>query len=322
MQGKGNKVSQTFEFRYDGDGERADQYVVRMLSGRTRSQIQKWIREGAVTVNGRRAKAGRRLELGDVVQVIEPEHPPSALAPVAMTLVVRYEDADCLVVDKPAGMVVHPATSHRQDTLVNGLLDRYPELAQMIQPDDPDRVRPGIVHRLDKDTSGLLVVARHEAARKALQAQFQAREVNKVYRTLLHGRLGEQQGQIILPLGRDPHNRQRVAVVPNGREAITEYEVESFLLTLHGVRESFTLARVRLVTGRTHQIRVHFAHLGHPVVGDAVYGRRKTRAVCPRQFLHAWRLAFLQPMEGTPVVVESPLPADLEGVLARLEAVV
>jgi 23S rRNA pseudouridine1911/1915/1917 synthase len=143
-----------------------------------------------------------------------------------------------------------------------------------------------------------------------------------VYLALLHGRLGEQEGQIALPLGRDPHNRQRMAVVPNGREAITGYAVESFLLTPHGVRESFTLARVRLVTGRTHQIRVHFSHLGHPVVGDAVYGRRKTRAVCPRQFLHAWRLAFVQPTDGTPVSIEAPLPADLEMVLSRLEAVV
>jgi 23S rRNA pseudouridine1911/1915/1917 synthase len=238
-----------------------------------------------------------------------------------MSFLVRYEDADCVVVDKPAGVVVHPATSHRHDTLVHGLLDRYPELAQMVDS-GPDGVRPGIVHRLDKDTSGLLVVARHEAAQKALQAQFQARQVTKVYRTLLHGRLGEPQGRIVLPLGRDPHNRQRMAVVPDGREAITEYEVESFLLTPHGARESFTLVMVRLVTGRTHQIRVHFAHMGHPVVGDAVYGRRKTRAVCPRQFLHAWRLTFLQPTDGTPVAVESPLPADLEEVLARLEAVI
>jgi len=310
------------QFRYDGSGERVDRYVVRLLTRHTRSQIQRWIREGAITVNGKEVKAGHHLVAGDVVLVVEPEPTPSVLEPVAMPLQVRYEDTDCVVVDKPAGMVVHPATSHRRDTLVNGLLDRYPELAQMIEPDAPTGARPGIVHRLDKDTSGLLVVARHEAARKALQAQFKARQVGKVYRTLLHGRLGEQQGQIVLPLGRDPHNRQRMAVVPDGREAITEYEVESFLLMPHGTRESFTLARVRLVTGRTHQIRVHFAHLGHPVVGDAVYGHRKTRAVCPRQFLHACRLTFMQPTDGTPVTVESPLPADLEEVLARLEAVI
>ena len=315
-------TSQTSRFQYDGDGERVDRYVARMLVGRTRSQVQRWIREGTITVNDRQVKTGHRLEAGDVIRVVEPEPVPSVPKPMAMSLQVRYEDADCVVIDKPAGLVVHPATSHRQDTLVNGLLDRYPELAQMVDPDNPAGMRPGIVHRLDKDTSGLLVVARNEAARKALQAQFRARQVKKVYQTLLHGRLGEQQGRIVLPLGRDPRNRQRMAVVADGREAITEYEVESYLLAPHGVRESFTLARVRLVTGRTHQIRVHFAHLGHPVVGDAVYGRRKTRAVCPRQFLHACRLTFLQPTDGTPVTVESPLPADLEEVLARLEAVI
>jgi 23S rRNA pseudouridine1911/1915/1917 synthase len=239
-----------------------------------------------------------------------------------MALTVVYEDQDCVVIDKPPGLVVHPATSHRQDTLVNGLLARYPAMAAMIDPTSKDGRRPGIVHRLDRDTSGLIVVARHEGSRAELQRQFKAREVEKVYLALVYGRVPELEGRISAPIGRDPRNRQRMAVVPEGRDAITRYVARQYLLTPHGNREHYTLVEVHLLTGRTHQIRVHFAHVGQPVVGDRVYGRRKKQLACPRQFLHAWRLGFHRPGDGEWMCFEAPLPADLAKVLSQLQPVV
>jgi 23S rRNA pseudouridine1911/1915/1917 synthase len=301
--------------------ERLDRFLAGRMDDASRSQIRRWIDQGQVTVNGQSAKASRRLQTGDIVSVTLPTDEPEGLRPWHTPLSILYEDADCAVVDKPAGMVVHPATSHRQDTLVNALLARYPEMAAMIGPDAGAGRRPGIVHRLDKDTSGLMVVARHEEARSALQRQFRARTVEKVYVALLHGRLSPPEGQegtIDLPIGRDQRSRQRMAVVDGGRRAITRYVVRRFLFTRHGVRENYTLVEARLVTGRTHQIRVHFAHIGHPVVGDKVYGRRKRHIACPRQYLHAFRLGFHRPSDGEWLVFDAPLPADLEHVLDPL----
>jgi 23S rRNA pseudouridine1911/1915/1917 synthase len=265
------------------------------------------------------------LAVGDKVHVIMPEEQRDGLEPWRTPLSILYEDADCVVVNKAAGMVVHPATSHRQHTLVNALLARYPEMMAMVDLKAKDGRRPGIVHRLDKDTSGLLVVARHKEAQIALQRQFRARTVKKSYLALLHGRLSPPEGEwgtFDLPIGRDPRNRQRMAVVKGGRRAITQYVVKRFFFTRHGVRENYTLIEARLITGRTHQIRVHVAHVGHPVVGDRVYGRRKRRIACPRQFLHAFRLGFHRPGDGEWVVFQSPLPEDLQQVLDQLEAVV
>jgi 23S rRNA pseudouridine1911/1915/1917 synthase len=226
------------------------------------------------------------------------------------------------VIDKPPGLVVHPAASLRETTLVHALLSRYPEMAEMIDADGEDRLRPGIVHRLDRDTSGLIVIARHRDARSKLQRQFREREVDKGYLALVYGRVRASEGCIALPIGRDPRNRQRMAAVPDGREAITEYSVRQYLFTPHGNREHYTLVDVHPLTGRTHQIRVHLAHVGHAVVGDRVYGRRKRRLASPRQFLHACRLGFYRPSDGEWVCFRALLPVDLEGVLSQLRPVV
>jgi 23S rRNA pseudouridine1911/1915/1917 synthase len=314
-------MSSQVEYVCKRGGERLDRFLADRMDDASRSQIRRWIDGGLVLVNGQSTKASQRLQIGDVVSVTPPTDEPEGLQPWHTPLSIMYEDADCAVVDKPAGMVVHPATSQRQNTLVHALLARYPEMAAMIGPDTEAGRRPGIVHRLDKDTSGLIVVARHEEARAALQRQFRARTVDKVYVALLHGRLSPPEGQegtIDLPIGRDPRSRQRMAVVEGGRRAITRYIVRRFLFTRHGVREAYTLVEARLVTGRTHQIRVHLAHIGHPVVGDKVYGRRKMHIACPRQCLHAFRLGFHRPSDGEWLVLEAPLPADLQHVLDQL----
>jgi len=206
-------------------------------------------------------------------------------------------------------MVIHPAPGHRSGTLVNALLARCPDLAG-----DSGDARPGIVHRLDRDTSGLILVAKNEPIRRALQRQFKARQVHKVYVALLDGHLEAAHGRIEAPLGRDPRRRQRMAVVPGGREAITEYRL---LASFAG--GDYSLVEAEPKTGRTHQIRVHFASIGHPVVGDTVYGRRRTRLPVPRQFLHAQRLGFTHPLTGQPLEFEAPLPIDLAAVLHLLE---
>ncbi len=305
-----------------GDKRRLDQFVAARLKTVSRSQVEKWIRAGDVVVNGKRVKPGRKLAGGDVVAIAAPPEKTQALQPWDAPLVVLYEDADCIVVDKPAGLVVHPAAGHRQDTLVNVLLARYPDLASMADPDTIAGQRPGIVHRLDRDTSGVLVVARNQAARQALQRQFKARRVDKAYLALVHGRLGESEGRVSAAIGRDPRRRKRMAVLPHGREAVTVYRVQRFFFTPHGARRNYTLLGVRLLTGRTHQIRVHLAHIGHPVVGDALYGRRKLHLACPRQFLHAHSLGFDHPTTGERLIFESPLADDLAAVLEQLQAVV
>ncbi|MBN1640925.1 MAG: RluA family pseudouridine synthase [Anaerolineae bacterium] len=312
-------MGEAVEWVYGGDGERLDRFVARELAGVSRAQVQRWIADGAVTVDGRAAKASHRLARGEWVRATVPVCQPEVLLAVAMDLAVVYEDADCVVIDKPPGLVVHPATSHRQDTLVNGLLARYPEMGSMVDPATQRGRRPGIVHRLDKDTSGLIVVARTEPARRALQRQFQQRRVEKEYVALVHGRVSEVEGTIDLPIGRDPGNRKRMAVVAGGRPAQTAYTVRAYLRMPRGHREVYSLVAARPLTGRTHQIRVHFAQIGHPVVGDTTYGRRRRGIACPRQFLHAQRLGFQLPSDGREVAFVAPLPPDLASVLAGLE---
>ncbi|MFN2232366.1 MAG: RluA family pseudouridine synthase [Anaerolineae bacterium] len=310
------------ELAYMGDGERVDRFLAAQLPDVSRSQVQRWIEEGLVTVNGAETKASRQLAPGDVVRAESREEALPRLEPVQMDLEIVHEDEDCAVICKPAGLVVHPAAGHRQDTLVNGLLARYPQMADMADSATRRGRRPGIVHRLDKDTSGLVVVAMHEAARRELQRQFRRRSVEKAYLALAHGRLAEAQGRIVGPIGRDPRNRKRMAVVSSGRRAVTEYAVQSYLYTPRGIRLWYSLVEVHLVTGRTHQIRVHFAHLGHAVVGDRTYGRRREHIACPRQFLHAHQLGFHHPRDARWMSFESALPPDLEQVLSQLEAVV
>jgi 23S rRNA pseudouridine1911/1915/1917 synthase len=267
-------------------------------------------------VNGGPAKASYSVKAGDRVVVMAPGEvdPDQARpAPEALPLAVIYEDDALLVVNKPAGMVVHPAPGHPGGTLVNALLARYPTLAG--SGDD----RPGIVHRLDRDTSGVIVIAKSEQVRCALQKQFQGRSVHKAYVALLYGHLEPARGRIEAPLGRDPHHRQRMAVLPGGREAATEYRVVEHLVLHSGpAAGDYTLVEALPQTGRTHQIRVHLASIGHPVVGDRVYGRRKARLPAPRQFLHASRLEIQHPVTGRRMEFEAPLPPDLTAVLVTL----
>ncbi len=291
-----------------GEPRRADRFVAD-ATGLSRSYVQRLIAEGRLTAEGRRVRARDVLRPGTVVELdVPPVRPPEHLEPdPSIPLRIVYEDDDLLVVDKPAGLVVHPAPGHPAGTLVNALLargDRYGGIAGV--------GRPGLVHRLDRDTSGLLIVAKHDAAQQSLMAQLKARRVKKTYLALVAGDVVAAVGRIEAPLGRDPRDRRRIAVVPDGRPAVTGYRV----------RERFrvwTLLEVDLVTGRTHQIRVHLAGIGHPVAGDQVYGTGPARVGPPgltRLFLHAWRLEFTSPSSGRLLRLTAELPAELEAVLA------
>jgi len=292
---------------------RLDRFLADRVAGLSRSAAQRLIAEGQVTVNGEPVKAGYRVRPGDVVAISLPTGEPQAPTAEAIPLAVVYEDEWLLVVDKPAGMVVHPAPGHTTGTLVNALLAHCPALATSGQE------RPGIVHRLDRDTSGLLLVAKEEQVRRALQRQFKTRQVRKVYLALLDGLLQPVRGRIEAPLGRDPRHRQRFAVLPDGREAVTDYRVlEQFAHPSGPAAGDYTLVEAEPKTGRTHQIRVHLAAIGHPVVGDRVYGRRRTHLPLSRQFLHAWRLEFVHPHSGQRLEFETPLPAELSAVLELL----
>jgi 23S rRNA pseudouridine1911/1915/1917 synthase len=288
--------------------ERLDRYLANAISDLSRAEVQRLIAAGRVTVNGTNAKASFRLEVDDEVVVQVPPPESTEVYPEAIPLDVVYEDDDLLVIDKPAGMVVHPAHGHRSGTLVNALLALYPQLAEVGGAE-----RAGIVHRLDKDTSGLILVAKHGAAQKELQRQFKHHAVEKVYLALLEGRLEPAQGIIDAPIGRDKRRRKQMAVVRSGRQANTAYRVVERL-------GGYTLAEVRPQTGRTHQIRVHLAFIGHPVVGDRVYGYRRQRLRLRRQFLHAQTISFRLPSTHEVVEFHSPLPDDLRRVLANLQA--
>jgi 23S rRNA pseudouridine1911/1915/1917 synthase len=293
-------------------GTRLDRYLTDQASDLSRSAIRRLIDTGQITVSGEPAKASYRLKPGDRVVAYLPQPELSEPVAEAIPLSIVYEDEVLIVVDKPAGMVIHPAPGHQSGTLVNALLAHCPELAAT--GGGAQDARPGVVHRLDRDTSGLILVAKNEQIRRALQRQFQARQVHKVYVALLEGQLQTARGRIEAPLGRDPRHRQRMAVVPGGREAVTEYRL---LASFRG--GDYSLVEAEPKTGRTHQIRVHFASIGHPVVGDAVYGRRRTRLPVARQFLHAQRLGFNHPLTGQAMEFEAPLPEDLTAVLRLLE---
>ncbi len=292
----------------DGGGGRADRFAAD-LSGLSRSRIQRLMADGRVTSNGQPVKANTHVPPGAVLVIDVPLPEPSGIEPEAIPLDAVYEDDDVLVINKPAGLVVHPSPGHWSGTLVNALLARdtvYGGIAGV--------ERPGIVHRLDRDTSGLLMVAKTDAAQASLMAQLKARRVKKTYLALVQGSVQAAMGRIEAPIGRDPKNRMRMAVVPDGRPSVTGYRV----------RERFTgwtLLELDLVTGRTHQIRVHLAALGHSIAGDPVYGpgaARRGPDGLERLFLHAWRLVFAAPATGDLVRVEAALPAVLEAVLQAL----
>lgn len=296
----------------DDAGMRLDLFLSRQHGELSRSQIQRAIEEGHVRVNSRQSKTGLKLKGGDIVAVHWPDPKPSVMLPEAMDLDILYEDAHLLVVNKPAGLVVHPAAGHHGGTLVNGLLHHCRDLSGI-----GGVLRPGIVHRLDKDTSGLMVVAKTDVVHRALSDQFKARRVKKTYQALVYGDIREEAGSIDLPIGRHPVERQRMSTRSRrGKEAITRWEV----------RERFgmaTLLDVFIETGRTHQIRVHFHAIGHPVVGDPVYGKaqslqgnrnrdlREYLKKMNRQALHAKALRFYHPIRQIDIEFSSVLPDDM-----------
>jgi 23S rRNA pseudouridine1911/1915/1917 synthase len=293
----------------EDQGQRLDRFAADKVPDLSRSYARQLIEDNHIRVNGVDARPSATLRAGDIVSVWLPLAQPTDLVPENIPLAVVYEDPDVVVVDKPAGMVVHPAPGHTRGTLVNAMLARYPDIA--IGGD----LRPGIVHRLDRETSGLLVVARNDRALRDLQAQQQARTMTKVYLAVVDGRFKEPEGTIDAPIGRHHVDRTRMAVVADGRVARTHWRV------LEDLGE-YTLIEARLETGRTHQIRVHFAYKSRPLLGDPLYGPKKPRATfgLSRQFLHAHRLGFRLPSDGSWAEFSSPLPADLTGALEKLRA--
>ena len=283
-------------------GLRLDQALARLLPQESRSRLVRLIEEGHVQVAGRAASASLKMRSGEAVEVaLAAREVDSAYRPEAIALAVLHEDDDVLVVDKPAGLVVHPGSGNWAGTMLNALLHHCPAAEQL--------PRAGIVHRLDKDTSGLLVVAKNEPAQLALVRQLQARTMKRTYFALARGAV-KGPGRVDAPIGRHPVHRTRMAVVPAGKAAVTHYRVREAFAT-------HTLLECSLETGRTHQIRVHLASIGHPIEGDAVYGKRGPRAL-ERQALHAWKLAFVHPRSGKTVEFESPLPGDFSALLESL----
>ena len=298
----------TLELTADRGGERLDTFIARRCPELSRSHARRLIDESLVSVDGRQAKPSERVTAGLVINVTIPPPETIDLEPEAIPLTIIYQDGDIIVLDKPAGLTVHPAPGHPSGTLVNALLAACPDLRGIA-----GTLRPGIVHRLDKDTSGLMVVAKNDRAQRALQRQLKDRDVRKTYLALVRGVPAPREGTIAAPIGRHPKNRKKMAVVADGREATTRYRVREEI-----AGGQYSLLEVEPVTGRTHQIRVHLAAVGHPVVGDATYGRPS--AAVGRQFLHAHKLAFAMPLGGRTVEFESPLPADLREALSQLRA--
>ena len=296
---------------------RLDRYIAERHAGLSRSLVQRLIKEHQVLVNGQPARASDVPSLGDIITIAleySSREVYSAVSKVTAPLCVIYEDEHLLVIDKPAGVVVHPGAGHQDDTLVDALLAYRPDLVRA----DLDPLRPGIVHRLDKDTSGLMVIAAHREAQLTLQAMFKARRVHKVYLALLQGRLMPERGAIEAPLGRSLKDRKKLAIRrAGGRFARTEYVVREFL-------PASTFVEAVPITGRTHQLRVHFASIGHAVIGDRTYGpgthKLAQNLVVPRQFLHAWSLTLAHPVTGAELSFTSQLPRDLADILKALRA--
>jgi 23S rRNA pseudouridine1911/1915/1917 synthase len=290
-------------------GRRLDRYVAEHIETISRSQVQQLVQNEHILVNQQSAKPAQILRQGDVVTVSLPPPQPTELTPESIPLTIVYEDNDVVVIDKPAPMVVHPSAGHSSGTLVHALLARYPDMH--ISGD----IRPGIVHRLDQDTTGLLVIARHDEAMRLLTEQQQAHTMHKAYLAIVEGRMKTTSGVIDAPIGRHPTDRKRQAVVASGREARTHYTVLEPL-------GDYTLLEVVLETGRTHQIRVHLSHIQRPVLGDPLYGPRKPRSRfgLQRQFLHAYKLGFTLPSSNQWREFTAPLPDDLEEALRKLRA--
>lgn len=278
-------------------GERLDHYLQARLSGYSRARIQAWIKEGRVIVDGATAKASTTLRGGERIEVSPADLPPLKADPEDAPIEILYEDAAVIAVNKPAGLVVHAGAGAHSGTLVNRLVHHFATLSKV-----GGEMRPGIVHRLDRGTSGVMLVARTDSAHRALAEQFSGRTTEKTYLALVEGRVNVDSGRITKPITRDPVHRTRMtARLEHGRDALTDYRVI-------GRFEKFTYLEVRIGTGRTHQIRAHLASIRHPVAGDKLYGARGAE----RTFLHAWRIRFDSPATGERVTVEAPLPKELE----------
>ena len=300
-----------------GAGMRLDAYLASQIEGWSRARLQQLIEDEDVLVNRRTAKSSQKLKAGDEIEVELAISPAERFTPEPIPIGIVYEDSDVVVVNKPAGLVVHPAAGIQSGTLANALSYHFDQLSP-----NAGATRPGIVHRLDKNTSGLLVVAKNETAHENLAAQFRGREVLKSYVALVHGIVQQESGRIEQPIARDPRNRTRMAVVAGGRSALSLYRVKRRY-------ESFTLLDVDLKTGRTHQIRVHLAWLKHPVVGDEIYGGGRDNAVrdpqlkarirkLDRHFLHAESLGFRHPTTDQMMKFKAPLPVELDQLITEL----
>lgn len=298
---------EVFEVGPEEKGMRLDLFVAGRLPEFSRTMAAELIKDGMVLVDGAGAKPGLRMNPGQKVAVSIPDPRPVEVVPQEIPLKIVYEDHDLAVIDKPRGMVVHPAHGNWDGTLVNALLYQIDDLSGI-----NGELRPGIVHRLDKDTSGLLVVAKNDIAHRSLAEQIKAHSVIREYTALVHGIVSQNLGRIEAPVGRSPRDRKKMAVVAGGKPAVTNYRVlERF--------KNYTLVSCRLETGRTHQIRVHMSYIGHPVVGDLLYGPRKNEFGLEGQFLHAGMLEFDHPQTGQRMQFKSPLPAELQYILDRLE---
>lgn len=292
-------------------GERLDRALVQQLPQLSRTQVQKLIKEEHVLVNGRPAKANLKLEGGEVVLVHMPEPVNTELVPDDIPLDIRYEDDDLLVVNKPAGMVVHPGTGHYRGTLVNAVLGYCPDVLGVGY-----EKRPGIIHRLDKYTSGLIVVAKNDNALQMVQKQFKKRTVDKRYLALVHGQISPSEALIDAPIGRNKQERKKMAVIPLNHSA-TSRPAQTRYRTIISY-DDFTLVECQLLTGRTHQIRVHMAYIGFPIVGDNVYGPRRNRVKMGRHFLHAAKISFQRPSDNETIHCEAELPPKLNNFLETL----
>ena len=295
-------------FVADISGERLDAFVARAADGLTRSAAQRLIEDGFVNRNGKPAKKNDKLNIGDEVSVEIPEAKPVDIVPKEIPLEIVYEDEDVLVINKPKGLVVHPAAGHQEDTLVNGLLFSHADRLSGIN----GQLRPGIVHRIDKDTSGLLAVAKNDFAHTVLASQLKDHSMARTYEAIVCGNLKEDSGTVDAPIGRHPTDRKKMCVTQrNSKNAVTHWEV---IARYRG----YTHVRCRLETGRTHQIRVHMAHIGHPILGDTVYGHKKPELGQSSQCLHAGVLCFAHPRDGHPVMVMAELPQYFKEVLRKL----
>ena len=292
----------------DTAGERLDAFLARSADGISRSAAQKLLEEGCVTRNGKPGKKNDKLNVGDEIRVTLPEPKAVDITPTEMALDIVYEDEDVAVINKPKGLVVHPAAGHQDDTLVNGLLHALGSSLSGIN----GQLRPGIVHRIDKDTSGLLAVAKNDYAHVMLASQLKDHTMARTYEAIVCGSFREDSGTVDAPIGRHPTDRKKMCVTQrNSKEAVTHWEVVARY-------RGYTHIRCRLETGRTHQIRVHMAHIGHPILGDTVYGHKKPELGQDSQCLHAGALCFRHPRDGRPVMVLAPLPPYFEDVLTRL----